>query len=244
MIERFLEEWRRTTALGKATEPSEAGEKLRSKSGRNESILDVIPTIKKIVRRKLYFAEQREAPDIIQKVVLQLLIWRDNQSEKSEEMTADEWQSFASKTAYNAVKRHLSGNRIVTDPLDEAAEISGEKSVAGNTVAEVASLLRPFWQEICRLSLRQRCALLLGSEMLIVILKKNGIGNRELCNILDLDESALFEIYRRLPLSDAQIALLFLEGENNENRNIDSLTGSIKKARHEARAKLKKIISE
>jgi hypothetical protein len=172
------------------------------------------------------------------------LIWRENQPGKSEKMLGDEWKAFASKTTYHAVNRHLSGNKHLIEPLETIAEIPGENNTIGNTETEVASLLWIFWQGICQLSLRQRRALLLNSELLIVILKQNGISNQKLGEILEITECELSEIIIRLPLPDAQIALLTAIQGNNKNQNIDSLTKSIKKARHEARARLKKLISE
>lgn len=244
MIERFLDELRRAVTASNATEPPEPNEKLNLRSDSDESLLAVISTIKSIVRRKLYSAQKADAPDLVQKVILQLLIRRENQPDKSEQMTADEWQKYASKTAYRAVNRHLSDNKNIIQPLDAALEIPTQNHIIGNTDAEVASLLRIFWQEICGLSLRQRRALLLNSELLIVILKQNGIGNQKLSEILELNECELSEIIVRLPLPDSQIALLTAIQGDNKNQNIDSLTKSIKKARHEARARLKKIVSE
>ena len=245
MIERFFDELRRSVlAADKATEPPEPDEKLHPQPKADESLLAAVPTIRKIVWRKLFSAKQSDAPDLVQKVILQLLTWRENNPNKIEEMSAEEWQSFASKTAYHAVNRRLSSNEQLMAPLDEAGEIPGDNLIIGNTATEVASLLRVFWQGICQLSLRQRRALLLNSETLLVILRFNGIGNRELSEVLDLDESNLSEIIVRLPLSDAQIARLILARNNAKNKNIDSLSKSIKKARHEARARLQKLISE
>lgn len=244
MIEWFLDELRRAVTPNKATEPPEPKEKLYSSSESDESLLAVIPTVKKIVLGKLYSARKADAPDLIQKVILQLLIWRENQPGKSEKMTGDEWQAFASKTTYRAVNRHLSASKHLIEPLDTVGEIPGEDQIIGNTETEVASLLWLFWQEICELSLRQRRALLLNSESLIVILKQNGVSNQKLGEILELDESELSEIFRKLPLPDSQIALLTAARGDSKNQNINSLTKSIKKARHEARARLKKIISE
>lgn len=245
MIERFFDELRRSVlAADKATEPPEPDGKLHPQPKADESLLAAVPTIRKIVWRKLFSARQSDAPDLVQKVILQLLTWRENNPNKINEMTAEEWQSFASKAAHHAVNRRLSSNDQLTAPLDDAGEIPGDNLIIGNTETELASLLRMFWQGICQLSLRQRRALLLNSETLLVILRLNGIGDRKLGEILELDKSELPEIFARLPLSDAQIARLIVTRKNAKNKNIDSLTRSIKKARHEARVKLQKFISE
>lgn len=246
MIERFFDELRRTvTAANKATEPPEPDEKFHTQPKTDESFLAAVPTVRKIVWRKLFSIRQTDAPDVVQKIILQLLTWRENNPNKIEEMSAQEWQSFASKTTYHAVNRRLSSSKHLIEPLDSAAEIPSENQIAGNTATEVASLLFVFWQGICQLSLRQRRALLLGSDSLLVILRLNGISNRELSEFLELSESELAKVINRLPLKDAQIALLIADRDRNgKNRNIGSLTKSIKKARHEARAKLQKLISK
>ena len=248
MIERFFDEMRRgARARRELTEPPEpADDGSQSNSGgdgSDENFLSALPTIRKIVWRRLFSSKTDGAPDAVQKIILQLLIWRKNNPDKIEGMNPDEWQSFASKTAYHAVNKPLPNNERFSAPLEEADEIPGESAVAGNTAAELASLLSVFWQGICGLSLRQRRSLLLGSESLLVLLKYNGVSNEKLSEILELGENELSEIIAKLPLKDLQIAQLIVDREDG-NQNVHFLTRSIKKARHEARAKLKKLLSE
>lgn len=247
MIEQFFDELQRDVlAADKAAEPPEQDEKLHSEPKAGESFLAVLPTIRKIVWSKLFSVRQTDAPDIVQKVFLQLLTWRKNNPNKIEEMSAQEWQSFASKATYRAVNRRLSGKENLLEPLDETIEIPGGDLIVGNTGAEVASLVLLFWQEICQLSLRQRRALLLGSDSLLVLLRFSGISNQELGESLELSESEMPAIINCLPLKDAQIALLIADHDDSDgkNQNIGSLTKSIKKARHEARARLQKLLSK
>jgi DNA-directed RNA polymerase specialized sigma24 family protein len=251
MIERFFDELRRSVGAGadNATDPPELNKELHSQNGANdESFLAAVPTIRKIVWRRLFSAKRDEAPDLVQNVILQLLTWRKNNPNKIEQMSKDEWQAFASKATFREVNRQSSSDENLTEQLNESDEIPGDFPIAGTTAAEVASLTSGFWQGICQLSLRQRRALLLGSESLIVILRQNGIGNREISDLLELDNEKLAELIDRLPLKDVQIAhLIAATGDDRgkaKNRNINSLTNSIKKARHEARAKLQKLISE
>lgn len=245
MIERFFDELRRSVGADKATEPPEPKEKqnLDSKAD-DESFLAALPAIRKIVWRKLFSARQDDTPDLVQKIILQLLTWRKNNPNKIEEMSEGEWQSFAAKAAHRAVNRSLMSDENSLDPLDEANEIASKDLIVGNTAAESASLSLVFWQGICRLSLRQRRALLLGSETLLVILRAGGISNQQLSEILELSEEELSEIIDRLPLRDLQIAHLIVARDTEKKPNISSLTKSIKKARHEARARLQKLISE
>jgi DNA-directed RNA polymerase specialized sigma24 family protein len=249
MVERFFDELRRGVpgaAADKATDPPEQNEKSQSDTKRDESFLAAVPTIRQIVWRKLFARKPDDAPDLIQKVILQLLTWRKNNPNKIEEMTADEWQSFASKAAHNAVNNSLSSKEHLIGSLDEASEAATDDQVAGNTKAELASLLSRFWQGICQLSLRQRRALLLGSDSLLVLLRLYGVSNQNLSEILEISERELLDIIPRLPLKDAQIAHLIaaLDGKDAKNRNTSSLAKSVKKARHEARASLQKLLSE
>lgn len=247
MVERFFDELRHSLpAEDRGNDPPAESEKLQNEPKADESFLAAVPTIRQIIWRKLFRARRDDAPDLIQKVVLQLLTWRKNNPNKIEEMTPEEWQSFASKAAHHAVNQRLSNNENLSVPIDEAGEIPGDDFVVGNTQAEVASLLSKFWQGICQLSLRQRRALLLGSDSLIVLLRLYGVSNQNLSEILEINESELLEIIDRVPLKDAQIALLIADrdGGDTKNRSIGSLTQSIKKARHKARARLQKLISE
>ena len=245
MIERFFDELRHSPSADCGSDPPDGSEKLHNEPKREESFLAAVPTIRQIVWRKLFSNNRDDAPDLLQKVVLQLLTWRKNNPNKIEEMSAEEWQSFASKAAHRAVNRRLSSNENLNVPLDEAGEIASSDAVVGNTQAELASLLSMFWQGICQLSLRQRRALLLGSDTLIVLLRFSGISNQNLSEILEISESELSEIIPRLSLKDAQIAHLIAAGDgDSKNRDINSLTKSIKKARHEARARLQKLLSE
>ena len=153
MVERFFDELRRGVpgaAADKVTDPPEQNEKSHSDTKRDESFLAAVPTVRQIVWRKLFARKPDDAPDLIQKVILQLLTWRKNNPNTIEEMTAEEWQSFASKAAHNAVNNSLSnGSDHLNVPLDKASEIATDDQVAGNTKAELASLLSRFWQGIC-----------------------------------------------------------------------------------------------
>lgn len=251
MIERFFDELRSVTAQAaadKAIETTpESIQQSNPQTKADESFLAVLPTIRKIVWSRLFAARRDDAPDLMQKVILQLLTWRKNNPNKIEQMTTHEWQSFASKTTYRAVNRFSSSDErsIVSLDDDAASKIPNSDSVAANTQTEVASLLSKFWQGICRLSLRQRRALLLNSESLLVILLLNSISKEKISEILQLDQDELQEIITRLPLSDVQIARIIVNCDKTaESQSIDFLAKSIKKARHEARANLRKLISE
>lgn len=203
----------------------------------NEDFLDALPIVKKIIRRKLFSASHGDKFDLIQIVALRLWNWRGRNDRLAAEMSAQDWESFAARAALNEVNRHFrqKSNEPV-ESLDAAADLSSEKIVHGETAAEVESLTRFLWQAICQLTLRQRRALLLHSQELILRLFLGKVSEQELLEALHLTEAQWSEIYPKLPLSDAMIAMI--DGaENNSAR----AAANIAKARLEARRKLKKI---
>ncbi|MCY7376571.1 MAG: hypothetical protein LH472_11455 [Pyrinomonadaceae bacterium] len=159
-------------------------------------------------------------------------------------MSEGDWESFAARTAYNETHRHFS--KTAADaahlPLDVADGIESPQSVAGDSDAEFKSLARCVWQETCQLSLRQRRALLLHSRKLIVYFQKGGIKDEELAQSLEMEIGEWLEVVTKLPLPDAQIARVV--GAIGERQNLESVINSIKKARHEARAKFRKLTNK
>ena len=205
----------------------------------DDYLLTALPVVQKIVRRKTVFSWQSEASDLVQGIALRLLKWRDKYREKSEEMSPDEWQSFAAKTAYNEINRHFSNNPLTDLPLDSVQEAATEKSLEGQSEAEVCSLALEVWQKICNLSLRQRQALLFGSQELVVYLLKAGITDEELAEHLNLTAQEWAEVKDRLPLKDFQIGELLSKAGNRNT--VEAIAKSMKKARHEARAKVRRV---
>ena len=138
--------------------------------------------------------------------------------------------------AYNELNRHLvnDGKNLATISIDNVEVY--EPSFEGRTKFEVFSLIRLFWQQICQLSLRQRRALLLHSQELVVYFMQSGITDRDFAEILGLGNSEWNEIRDRLPLSDIRISEISVRGDRP--RKARSTARSIKKARYEARAKL------
>lgn len=205
-----------------------------------DSFLTALPVVRKIVRRRFMLPRQAEALDLEQGIILRLLNWREKYPEKSEKMSEGDWESFAARTAYNETKRHFSKNAAGAAhfPLDVADEIESPQSVAGDSDAEFQSLASFVWLETCQLSLRQRRALLLHSRRLIVYFLIGGITDEELARSLELSEEDWLEIKNNLPLPDASIAR-YVRDRGDERRNLESIIKSIKKARHEARGKLR-----
>lgn len=207
---------------------------------RSSLIASSLPVVRKIVSRKIFHDWQTEASDLVQTVALRLWKWQDKFRDKSGEMSAEEWQSFAARTAYNEINRHFARTSAQKSvPLDAAAEIPSSKASEGNSEAEIYSLINHFWQEICRLTVRQRRALLLHSQELVIYFLQAGNTDDDLAGILDLTPEEWAEIKLRLPLSDAQIASL--QAAKNRGEETESKPQSIKKARHEARLKLRRL---
>lgn len=218
---------------------SELTEDLSYDADSDDYLLTALPVVQKIVRRKTVFSWQSEASDLVQGIALRLLNWRKRNQEKSEKMSPDEWQSFAAKTAYNEINRHYSDNsKIKVVPLDSAHDCT-EDIIQGQSEAEVRSLVCEVWQETCNLSLRQRRALLFGSQELVVYFLKIGITDEEIAENLSLTIEEWARVKEDIPLLDIQIAKILKEKGNQ--KSIEAIAGSIKKARHEARAKMRRV---
>jgi DNA-directed RNA polymerase specialized sigma24 family protein len=200
------------------------------------SLLRVLPIVRRIVLQRRSSSDPANAPDLIQEISLRLWRWRSKYKDRSEKMSASEWSSFAAKAAYNELNRRpANGGKHITDVSIETPEFS-EPSVEGRTEAEVFSLIRQVWQQICELSVRQRRALLLHSQELIVYFMQSRIADRELAGTLELSDTEWNDIRNRLPLSDLQIAEII--SKDGHRRKNNSALRSIKKARYEARKKL------
>lgn len=243
MIESFLDVWRRFSSSSEDRPPNSQESSLQKKS--EESFLAALPVVRKIVRRRCLTApvgSATDASDLEQGIVLRLLDWRRKHHEKSEQMTEDEWKSFAARAAYNEINRLFTeGTDVETIPLENIHEAADQTPIEGSASVEIYSLVQRFWQEICSLSLRQRRALLLHSQELIIHFLESGIEGGELAHVLEITEDEWSRILDRLPLSDIQIADLSRAGSNGDGKNIESIAKSIKKARFEARGRLQKL---
>lgn len=191
------------------------------------SILAALPIVHRIIARRRSRLDGDNGSDLVQEVALRIWRWHSKYQDKSEQMSGEDWNSFAARTAYNEVNRQLSrGGNPANLPLEEVPEIE-QQSVEGQTEVEVVSLIQHVWQATCRLSLRQRRSLLLHSQELIIYFLQIGITEKQLAETLDFTESDWNDICGRLPLTDAEIA-----------ETAEGTAGSIKKARYEARVKL------
>lgn len=226
MIDSLLEELSQQGAIGDGQTTS--APQASSARSSERSFLGAIPIVQRVVGRRRFPVNSANASDLVQEIALRLWRWATNHREKSESMSDGEWKAFAARTAYNELSRSSSresasfGN---VDPYEVSA--IGATSVEGQSEIEVFSLIRLVWQGICELSVRQRRALLLHSQELIIYFLQTGITERQLAETLDFSEKYWSDIRDRLPMTDAEIA-----------KRTEGTPGSIKKARFEARAKL------
>lgn len=236
MIESLFKE-----LLPSPNDKNDGREKIKDLSAPNDSFLAALPVVEKIVRRRLAFSNHSDAPDLTQSIFLRLWKWREKYQEKSERLSPGEWEAFAARAAYNEINRYFS-RRIspANVPLEAASTIADAQTLECESEIEVQSIIRLVWQEICRMSLRQRRALLLHNEEIIVYFLKDGIADTELAAALEFTKNQWLDVKVTLPLSDKQIAHLF-EERIKDARNLESASKSIKKARREARVKLQKI---
>lgn len=191
------------------------------------SILAALPIVHRIVARRSSRLDPDNRSDLVQEVALRIWRWRSNYQDKSEQMSGEDWNSFAARTAYNEVNRQISREgRPAHLPLEAVSEIE-QPSVEGQTDVEVFSLIHQVWQATCQLSLRQRRSLLLHSQELVIYFLQIGITENDLADALDFSETVWCAVRDRLPMTDMEIAEI-----------AEGTAGSIKKARYEARVKL------
>ncbi len=233
MIESLLEEIPSTTIAVDDRQKS-----LGAAKNSERSLLDALSIVRLIVGRRRISFQYLDVSDIAQGIALRLWRWRNKNVEKSESMSDEEWASYAARTAYNEVNRHITKSARTGVFLDDADYIA-ESSVEGETETEVFSLIRSVWRDVCGLSLSQRRALLLHSQELAIYFLQSGISNEDLSRILEFGESEWNDIRGRIPLSDVQIAKL--TKEPNEKRGVAAIAGAIKKSRYDARKKLKGV---
>lgn len=224
-------------------------------------LLMIAPLVRRIVRRNLYGSPHRQAAeDIEQRVLLALWQWRGRNSDLK--LTTLEMEKIAARSAKRGVSAYYRQQmRKTTYPQvdfdnnsnDNCADsdhhysdgsstenILIDKSVSftGDTRAEAGSLGRFLFQAIEKLTLRQRYALLLQKNDLIVHLIATGACRiDDLSAALDLSRAEFLKVLQCLPLSDEQIGELWSEG----NREI--LTAKqVREARCKARQNIKQAL--
>ncbi len=195
------------------------------------SFLASLPIVQRIVSRRRSHLDPENKSDLVQDVALRIWRWGSKYPEKSEQMSGDEWNAFAARTAYNEVNRQRSREgRLASIPLEETSEVQ-QHTAPGQADIEVSSLIHQVWQATCELSLRQRRSLLLHSQELIIYFLQIGVTDKDLAKVLELTDADWNTVRDRLPMTDIEIAEI-----------AGGTPGSIKKARYEARVKLEGTI--
>lgn len=178
-----------------------------------------------------------DVPDISQEIVLRLWKWRTKFAVKSSQMSEDDWSAFTARAAHNEVNRNLSNRlRYAEISIDEVEVGEGSQTSS----AETYQLVEAAWQGICRLSLHQRQALLFSSIDLVLQLFQFGIEEDELLRTLGLSKETWKTIVARMPLNDIEIAEI--ANNNSGKRQRIATAGAIKKARFDARKRLKELM--
>lgn len=195
------------------------------------AFLAALAIVRRIVARRRSSLDPTNGLDVVQDVALRIWRWRLKHPDRSRKMSVEDLNAFAARTAYNELNRDLARTRRPAHLPLEASSENEEPYVPGESDLESVSLIHQAWQEICKLSLRQRRSLLLHSHELVIYILQIGISEAQLACVLDFNESDWSVIREHLPMSDLQIA-----------ERIEASVGSIKKARYEARGKLEGVI--
>ncbi|HMM78755.1 MAG TPA: hypothetical protein PKC65_01915 [Pyrinomonadaceae bacterium] len=179
-----------------------------------------------------------DVPDISQEAALRLWKWRAKFEDKSSQMAEGDWKSFVARTAHNEVNRNLSNrNRRIETSLDDIDLLESELDASS---AETFVLVKTVWQGICKLSLYQRQALIFSSVDLVLYLFQFGIEEDELLATLKLSRESWEVISARMPLTDFAIAEM--ANPNSAPGQRVATAGAVKKARFDARRKLKELM--
>ncbi|QQS33605.1 MAG: sigma-70 family RNA polymerase sigma factor [Acidobacteriota bacterium] len=179
-----------------------------------------------------------DMPDISQEAALRLWKWSTKFDEKSSQMAEGDWKSFTARTAHNEVNRNLSTrNKRIEVSLDETEALDGGIDASS---AETFVLVKTVWQGICKLSLYQRQALIFNSVDLVLYLFQFGIEEDELLAKLELTKKSWERISTQMPLTDIEIAKI--ANPNSANGQRSTTAGAIKKARFDARKRLKELM--
>ena len=223
-----------------SAEEPENSEVQECRDGDEDSLVETMEVVRKIVSRKTSMFWYGEVSDIVQAVSLRLIKWRDKYREKSNEMTPEEWESFAARTAYNEMNReYRKSSQVTLVNLEFVCETADDKSIEGQTRTEVISVAMNLWQQICKMPQKQRQSLLLGSRLTISYFMMSGVKDVELADKLDLSLETWNHIRHKLPLTYDEIAKL-IEGEKACEARISKTRNYLRKARHAARKKLRK----
>lgn len=193
---------------------------------------------KVVVGRRVVHTD--DLPDVSQEIALRLWKWFRKFDEKSSGMPVSEWRSFTARAAHNEVNRKLSNQS--KRPEVSLDEVGSEGPVFGETSPEVILLVEIVWQGICRLTLYQRQALLLSSLDLVIYLLQFGVEENDLIDVLGLSTQSWEKIIPRMPLSDNEIGELLSARSGREK--FASNPGAVKKARFDARRRLKELMDK
>lgn len=231
----------RPSPVKPSPEDGQAGQTSNARPASAEGIfLASLVLIRKVVHGRLFTQPESDVSDIVQNTSLRLLKWRDKYREKSERMTADEWNSFTARTTHNEINRYCSsrmnGGEVSIEETHSLQDGSSEHEVP----IEITSLVRKVWQGICSMSLYQRRSLLLHSSELLIYFLQCGIEEARILESLELTEEEWDPIAGRIPLVDAEIAQIARPGKLIRDRG--SAARAVKKARCDARKKLKGLM--
>ena len=217
--------------------------------------LNTYPLIRRIAARGLRFNHQA-AEDIAQEVMCKLWQWRMRRRVEDENgsqndsgsppppLSADDWCRLANTTTRNEIKTFFAAKHQKEVALPEtfavdAAAASGRSLVTrieGDTRCELVSQMSGIWKSFLNLSFREKCAFALKERALCNRLILYGCCTvREIAAALEISPEEFAEIYRHLPLANAEIARL-IEKKLGQPVAADKIT----KARQRARARIRR----
>lgn len=203
-------------------------------------VLRALADVRKLVFYKLGSKHRDSAEDLLQRVFCKIWAWKIRHDKTLE---YDDWQRVTKTVVYREISEFF-GEKYTKDIVFSQMDTnlrealfetqSFENALAGNTRAEVDSLLYIFWKRAQILTLRQRYAFVLGSEDFLVEFINTGYcGFKELAAYFEVTEEIFANILDFIPLSERQI------GELLSAKLKESVTSQqIWEARAKAKARL------
>lgn len=203
------------------------------------TFLNSLRLIERIAFGRKSVLREADIADVAQEVALRLWKWRGKFSDKSDRMTREDWDSFTARTAHNEINRYCSKRIRKNEVQLEEVPLIQAPAIEGDADAEMLSLVTNVWQGICGLSVYQRRALLLHSPDLLIYFMQFSVTEHTIVQALGMTEEEWGNVVLRLPLTDVEIATM--TNTNGLHLDLKLAAQAIKKARFDARKKLKRL---
>ena len=187
---------------------------IESNKLQDEMLLETLPLVRSIVRKRLRGGYVEAIDDIIQKVSLKMWQWRAKRARV--DLSESEWKKIANAATQNEIKNFYgqrSHNEVqfpeTSDPngIGNLQDNSVSSKVEGNSETESRSITRLLWDAMQILSLREKFVFLMSDQSFVVdLIVVRCCSISELAAFLELSTSEFKKLVAELPLEDGKIS--------------------------------------